>query len=449
MTTTPSNRSLLSKVGRVVTGLALTSATCFASVALGAPVVHASVATQITPDADTVVLDHFDGTSAGAVYGPLGYADSLDGLGQAGVFGEGIYTKYNVSAIGSAQGTVEMWVKPAGAPTSYINLLNFNWNNVGSYPPAGHVMHWKLQPDAVQVGVFWGWSTDGSNGAVGTTPVCATGDCWTHIAFSWGPAGSKIYVNGQLDGHDPRPSGPASPQWAYLNYWGGPGHFDGLVDEFQVSKVQRADAEILAHATLSDPTPPDTTPPSVAFTTPVDGGSYLLGSTVTADYTCTDDVSVATCTAPVANGSVIDTSSVGTKQFTVTAVDSSGNTTTVTHTYTIRYGFVGFEPPVTTGTPNVAKAGQTIPLKFKITDHAGSPVTDLTDVAVTSVTCGPGAPGDQTEEHSSGGSGLQNLGDGRYQFNWKTPKTYAGSCKTMQLRLGEGGTQTAEFHFTR
>lgn len=255
MTTAPLNRSVLSKVGWVVTGLALTLATCVASVAVNATVAHASVATHITPDADTVVLDHFDGTSAGTVYGSLGYADSLDGLGQAGVFGEGVYTKYNVSAVGSAQGTVEMWVKPAGPPTGYIHLLDFNWSDVGSYPPAGHVLHWGLQSDATQAGSFWGWGTDGSNGTVGTTPVCSTGDCWTHIAFSWGPAGSKTYVNGRLDGYDPRPSGPSSPQWAYLNDWGGTNHFDGLVDEFQVSKVQRTDAEILAHATLSDPRP--------------------------------------------------------------------------------------------------------------------------------------------------------------------------------------------------
>ena len=34
--------------------------------------------------------------------------------------------------------------------------------------------------------------------------------------------------------------------------------------------------------------------------------------------------------------------------------------------------------------------------------------------------------------------GLQNLGDGYYQFDWKTPKSYAKSCKTLRLDLAEG-----------
>jgi lysophospholipase L1-like esterase len=57
-----------------------------------------------------------------------------------------------------------------------------------------------------------------------------------------------MYVNGQLDGYDPRPSGPSSPQWAYLNGWADAMTFNGLIDEFQVSKIQRSDAEIQAHA---------------------------------------------------------------------------------------------------------------------------------------------------------------------------------------------------------
>jgi hypothetical protein len=47
-------------------------------------------------------------------------------------------------------------------------------------------------------------------------------------------------------------------------------------------------------------------------------------------------------------------------------------------------------------------------------------------------------------------SGLQNLGDGYYQLNWKTPASYAKSCRTLQLDLGEGsGVRTASFAFTK
>ena len=47
------------------------------------------------------------------------------------------------------------------------------------------------------------------------------------------------------------------------------------------------------------------------------------------------------------------------------------------------------------------------------------------------------------------GSSLQNLGDGFYQYNWATPKSYANSCKTLQLDLSEGLYRTAAFQFTK
>ena len=42
------------------------------------------------------------------------------------------------------------------------------------------------------------------------------------------------------------------------------------------------------------------------------------------------------------------------------------------------------------------------------------------------------------EEYAASSSGLQNLGDGYYQWNWKSPIGYANSCKTLKLALGEG-----------
>ena len=54
---------------------------------------------------------------------------------------------------------------------------------------------------------------------------------------------------------------------------------------------------------------------------PASGGTYALGSTINANYTCTDDqfgTGVATCVGTVPNGAPINTSSLGTKTFTVT-----------------------------------------------------------------------------------------------------------------------------------
>jgi uncharacterized membrane protein len=116
------------------------------------------------------------------------------------------------------------------------------------------------------------------------------------------------------------------------------------------------------------------------------------------------------------------------------------------------YVFTGFAAPVD-NLPNfnTAKAGKTIPLKWRVTDTKGAPVTTLASVSVTatSLACALGTTGDQSREYSPGRSGLKNLGNGYYQFNWKTPTDYARSCKTLNIDLGDGEVHTAVFKFTR
>lgn len=80
-------------------------------------------------------------------------------------------------------------------------------------------------------------------------------------------------------------------------------------------------------------------------------------------------------------------------------------------------------------------------------------MTNLGSATVTAVSlsCSLGTTPDQIEEYAAGGSGLQNLGNGNYQFSWKTLKSYANSCKTLKPNLGEGAGQehTALFQFTK
>ena len=113
--------------------------------------------------------------------------------------------------------------------------------------------------------------------------------------------------------------------------------------------------------------------------------------------------------------------------------------------------FSGFAQPLEAYALNVAKAGRTIPLKWRVTDENGLPVTDLTSVSVgvTSLVCALGDTSDQVEEYASGESGLQNLGDDNYQYNWTAPKAYASSCKTLNLDLGDGANHTADFQFVK
>jgi hypothetical protein len=129
----------------------------------------------------------------------------------------------------------------------------------------------------------------------------------------------------------------------------------------------------------------------------------------------------------------------------------------VTQTFNGTYTFTGFASPVDNNNVlNSAKAGQAIPLKWRLTDASGNPVTNLSGVTVTvkDLNCALGTTTDALEEYAAGSSGLQNLGDGYYQFNWKSPTNYASSCKTVHVNVGEGTTaspvtHTALFKFTK
>jgi hypothetical protein len=201
----------------------------------------------------------------------------------------------------------------------------------------------------------------------------------------------------------------------------------------------------------------DTTAPTITLSTPANGATYPLNQSIIANYACQDESGgsgLASCLGTVPNGSPINTSSVGAKSFAVNAADNALNPNNAAVSYNVVYNFSGFSSPVDSApTVNVAKAGQDVPLKWRVTDASGLPVTNLSNVSVivVSVSCSLGSTTDALEEYASGNSGLQNLGNGYYQFNWSTPKTYANSCKTLKLDLSEGPglEHTALFKFTK
>ena len=78
--------------------------------------------------------------------------------------------------------------------------------------------------------------------------------------------------------------------------------------------------------------------PQITITSPAGGAGYTLSSTVLAGYRCSEGgitSPIAICKGTVATGKPIDTSSAGTKSFTVTATDKAGNQTTKTVKYTV------------------------------------------------------------------------------------------------------------------
>jgi hypothetical protein len=75
--------------------------------------------------------------------------------------------------------------------------------------------------------------------------------------------------------------------------------------------------------------------PVIAVASPV-SGAYALGQVVTAAYTCTDTGSgIGACGGTVGNGAPVDTSSPGSRTFSVVARDVAGNISDAAVTYTV------------------------------------------------------------------------------------------------------------------
>ena len=138
-------------------------------------------------------------------------------------------------------------------------------------------------------------------------------------------------------------------------------------------------------AFLATPVPdtvPDTVQPQITITTPPQDATYSFSEAVAASYTCTDeDSGVASCEGSVPDGANIDTSSAGTKTFTVSATDNAGNTNSVSHTYTVNPDPDDSTPPtVECGAPDGNWHATDVSIACSASD-AGSGLADPGDAS--------------------------------------------------------------------
>lgn len=171
---------------------------------------------------------------------------------------------------------------------------------------------------------------------------------------------------------------------------------------------------------------------------------------------------------PVTRGGSNPTNGCFVATYTPTATPiTSGGTST----------FVGFQSPVSNTALNIVKAGSAVPLKWVQLDNQGNPVTNLSlctalsSASLCTAPAGVSAPWLFVQAYEvpgalctadvtagtdiltttfAGGSGLQNLGGGNYQYNWKTPKgTPTGTCAEITFTYSSGAflVTPPEFQF--
>ena len=114
----------------------------------------------------------------------------------------------------------------------------------------------------------------------------------------------------------------------------------------------------------------DTVSPSIAITSPVNGGTYLFGAAGAANYGCADAVSaIASCLGTVPNGAVFATAPLGVRSFTVVASDAAGNTSSYAVDYTVAPA-----PTTLSLTSDNTPSLFGVPVKFTATLASASPV---------------------------------------------------------------------------
>jgi hypothetical protein len=104
--------------------------------------------------------------------------------------------------------------------------------------------------------------------------------------------------------------------------------------------------------------------------------------------------------------------------------------------------------------------GSAIPAKWRITGPNGEDISDPSSFAglysyqvpleagsINFEAQPPPAEDWAVENTSTGALSPAYMGGGNGQFDWKTPKSYAGQCRVMVLKLNDNSTYQAWFHF--
>ena len=183
----------------------------------------------------------------------------------------------------------------------------------------------------------------------------------------------------------------------------------------------------------------DRKPPAIAITTPSATPTYYLHQSVPSSYGCTDGGSgVATCAGPVANGAPLDTSSVGTKTFTVNATDNVGNASFATETYKVTYKIcLQYDP---------AKAlpkGSVLAIRLALCDANNVNVSDPSVIVTATGVTPPGTL--QNPGNVNPGGVFQFLNTGGYLYTLGTKGDPAGTYALLFTATGDPIVHQAPF----
>jgi len=112
--------------------------------------------------------------------------------------------------------------------------------------------------------------------------------------------------------------------------------------------------------------------------------------------------------------------------------------------------FTGFFQPVDNDALNRAKAGAGVPVKFSLGANFGLAIFADGYPSVTQIAC-PGTTVDVIEQTVTVGSShlVYDATKNQYVYQFKSSKSWAGTCQQLTMVFIDGTTRTANFQFTR
>jgi hypothetical protein len=184
----------------------------------------------------------------------------------------------------------------------------------------------------------------------------------------------------------------------------------------------------------------DDEPPTITIISPPDGAVLTEGEGVLADYTCVDEGSgLAYCGGPVQDGAMV-ANTLGAHTFTVNAEDNEGNEASLTHRYVV---FEDIGGPITNQA--TFAAGRTLPIILELGSRPQGPTFANGYPLMRRVDCDSGEPIGPDAAADVQANVNQS---GRLQLLWRTNGTWAGSCRSLVVRLGFAGWTGADANFT-
>ncbi|MDP9182480.1 MAG: right-handed parallel beta-helix repeat-containing protein [Actinomycetota bacterium] len=177
--------------------------------------------------------------------------------------------------------------------------------------------------------------------------------------------------------------------------------------------------------------------------------TVLLKHSATTAWTASDPSSGLT--TPASGTFTLDTATVGHKSVSTTATDHVAHSTTITCGYDVIYDFTGFFTPLV-NPPQVykASAGQNVPVIFSLAGNQGLGVIATGYPQSVQTPCdafGTQTTGSATTVVKPGLTFSSGSG-GQYNYLWKTPTSWRGTCRQLVVKLSDGTYHRANLSFS-